>query len=418
MGRDSYVNGARRVVVTGTGVVTPIGNDVPTFWAGLKEGRSGIGPLQDIDFPEQYVRDLYIKIACQVKNFDPKTRLKNRLLLLADRYSHLAATAAVEAFEQAQLEAPLANPYRTACIIGSGAGGMNTIEWAYNQLFTKNRRAGDPLLLLKFIGSSAAAHVGIDYGIKGPTFGTVSACATASHAIGLMHRFIRDGALDVGVAGASEAAINYGSMKAWQSMRVLSPDGCYPFAKKRNGTVLGEGAGILVMEELEHARARGARILAEVKGFGMASDAKDMINPDLEGPKEAMRQALADADIAPCDIDYLNAHGTATALNDVNETEAIKGVFGDAAKRLAISSTKSMHGHLLGASGGVEAVACIKAIEEGFVPPTTGLWEPDPRCDLDYVPNVGREQKVAHAMSNSFAFGGLNVALVFGPPPA
>ena len=417
MGRDNYVNGARRVVVTGTGVVSPIGNDVPTFWAGLKEGRSGIGPLQDIDFPEQYVRDLYIKIACQVKNFDPKTRLKNRLLLLADRYSHLAATAAVEAFEQARLEAPLANPYRTACIIGSGAGGMNTIEWAYNQLFTKNRRAGDPLLLLKFIGSSAAAHVGIDYGIKGPTFGTVSACATASHAIGLMHRFIRGGSVDVGVAGASEAAINYGSMKAWQSMRVLSPDGCYPFAKKRNGTVLGEGAGILVMEELEHARARGARILAEVKGFGMASDAKDMINPDLEGPKEAMRQALADAGLVPSDIDYLNAHGTATALNDVNETEAIKGVFGDAAKRLAISSTKSMHGHLLGASGGVEAVACIKAIEEGFVPPTTGLSEPDPRCDLDYVPNVGREQKVAHAMSNSFAFGGLNVALVFGPPP-
>jgi nodulation protein E len=176
---------------------------------------------------------------------------------------------------------------------------MNTIEWAYNQLFTKNRRAGDPLLLLKFIGSSAAAHVGIDYGIKGPTFGTVSACATATHAIGLMQRFIRDGVADVGVAGASESAINYGSMKAWQSMRVLSPDGCYPFAKKRNGTVLGEGAGMLVMEELEHARARGAKILAEVKGFGMASDAKDMINPDLDGPKEAMRQALEDAGVAP-----------------------------------------------------------------------------------------------------------------------
>src|SRR5436190_378116 len=329
MGKDSHMNGARRVVVTGMGVVTPIGNDVPTFWSALKEGKSGIGPLQDIDFPEQYVRDLYIQIACQVKNFDPKTRLKNRLLLLADRYSLLAAYAAHEAFEQSKLEAPLQNPYRSACIIGSGAGGMNTIEWAYNQLFTKNRRAGDPLLLLKFIGSSAAAHVGIDYGIKGPTFGTVSACATATHAIGLMHRFIRDGVADVGVAGASESAINYGSMKAWQSMRVLSPDGCYPFSKKRNGTVLGE-----------------------------------------------------------------------------------------AARKLAISSTKSMHGHLLGASGGVEAVACIKAIEEGFVPPTTGLAEPDPRCDLDYVPNVGRNQKITHAMSNSFAFGGLNAVLVFGPPPA
>ena len=246
----------------------------------------------------------------------------------------------------------------------------------------------------------------------------MSACATATHAIGLMLRFIRDGLVDVGVAGASESTINYGSMKAWQAIRVLSSEGCFPFAKKRNGTVLGEGAGLLVMEELEHAKARGAKILAEVKGFGMASDAKDMINPDIEGPKEAMRQALEDARVAPEQIDYLNAHGTATALNDVNETQAIRAVFGAAADRLAVSSTKSMHGHLLGASGGVEAVACVKAIEEGFVPPTIGLSEPDPRCDLDYVPNVGRSMPVGHVMSNSFAFGGLNAVLVFGPPPA
>jgi nodulation protein E len=207
-------------------------------------------------------------------------------------------------------------------------------------------------------------------------------------------------------------------MRAWQAMHVLSPEGCFPFAKKRNGTVLGEGAGLLVMEELEHARARGANILAEVKGFGMASDAKDMINPDLEGPKEAMRQALEEAQLSPSDIDYLNAHGTGTALNDINETRAIKEVFGNAAKKLAVSSTKSMHGHLLGASGGVEAVACIKAIEEGFAPPTIGLTEPDPQCDLDYVPNVGRKMRIGHAMSNSFAFGGLNAVLVFGPAPA
>ncbi len=271
---------------------------------------------------------------------------------------------------------------------------------------------------MKFIGSSASAHVGIDYGIKGPTFGTVSACATATHAIGLMMRFIREGVADVGIAGASESTINYGCMKAWQAIRVLSPEGCFPFSKKRNGTVLGEGAGVLVMEELEHAKARGANILAEVKGFGMASDAKDMINPDLEGPKEAMRQALEEARLNPSDIDYLNAHGTATALNDVNETRAIKAVFGNAANKLAISSTKSMHGHLLGASGGVEAVACVKAIEEGFAPPTIGLSEPDPQCDLDYVPNVGRKMRIGHAMSNSFAFGGLNAVLVFGPAPA
>ena len=405
------------MVVTGTGVVTPIGNDVSSFWSALTEGRSGIGPLRDIDFEEKYVRDLYIKIACQVKDFEPKARLKNRLLQLADRYSHFAGAAAAEAFAQSKLEIPLVNSYRSACIIGSGAGGLNTIEWAYNQLFTKNRTAGDPLMLLKFIGSSAAAHVGIEYGIKGPTFGTVSACATATHAIGLLLRFIREGLVDVGIAGASEAAITYGSMKAWQAMRVLSPDGCFPFAKKRNGTVLGEGAGVLVMEELEHARARDAKILAEVKGFGMASDARDMINPDIEGPKEAMRQALQDAHLAPSDIDYLNAHGTATALNDVNETQAIRAVFDNSANRLAISSTKSMTGHLLGASGGVEAVACVKAIEEGFVPATIGLSEPDPRCDLDYVPNVGRKMHVDHVMSNSFAFGGLNAVLVFGPPP-
>jgi nodulation protein E len=409
---------SRRVVVTGMGAVTPIGNDVPAFWSALQEGRSGVGPLKNIDFPENFVRDLHVQIACQVKDFDPKAKIKNRLFQMADRYSHFAGVAAAEAMAQSKLQTPLANGYRSACIIGSGAGGLNTIEDAYNSLFTKNRRGNDPLMLLKFIGSSAAAHVGIEYGIKGPTFGTVSACATATHAIGLMLRFIREGLVDVGVAGASESTINFGSMKAWQAIRVLSPNGCFPFAKNRNGTVLGEGAGILVMEELEHAKARGAKIVAEVKGFGMASDAKDMINPDLEGPKVAMRQALEDAGVAPCDIDYLNAHGTATSLNDVNETNAIKGVFGDAAKKLAISSTKSMHGHLLGASGGVEAIVCLKAMQEGFAPPTIGLSEPDPRCDLDYVPNMGRKMKIEHTMSNSFAFGGLNAVLVFGPPPA
>jgi nodulation protein E len=412
------MNGARRVVVTGMGAVTPIGNDVPSFWSSIKEGRSGIGPLADIDFEEKYTRDLQIQIACQVKGFDPKARLKNRLLQLADRYSHFAGAASAEAVAQSKLETPLKDGYRAACIIGSGAGGLNTIEWAYNQLFTKGRRAGDPLMLLKSIGSSAAAHVGIEYGIKGPTFGTVSACASAAHSIGQMLQYIRNGVADVGIAGGSEAVINYGSMKAWQAMRVLSPDGCFPFSKKRNGTVLGEGAGVLVMEELEHARARGANILAEVKGFGMASDAKDMINPDVEGPKAAMRQALEDARLAPSDIDYINAHGTATKLNDVTETQAIRGVFGNAAGKLAVSSTKSMTGHLLGAGGGVEAVACIKAIEDGFVPATIGLSEADPQCDLDYVPNIGRARKVGYAMSNSFAFGGLNAVLVFGPAPA
>jgi nodulation protein E len=207
-------------------------------------------------------------------------------------------------------------------------------------------------------------------------------------------------------------------MRAWQAMHVLSPQGIFPFAKKRNGTVLGEGAGILVLESLEHAKERGATILAEVSGFGMTSDSKDMVNPDIEGPKEAMRLALADAKLAPSDIDYLNAHGTATAINDVNETRAIKAVFEGHAEKLAVSSTKSMHGHPLGAGGGIEAIACIKAMQDGWVPPTAGLDETDPECDLDYVPNMGRDKRVTYTMSNSFAFGGLNAVLIFGPPPA
>jgi nodulation protein E len=279
-------------------------------------------------------------------------------------------------------------------------------------------RATHPLTLLRIIGSSGAAHVGIEYGVKGPTFATCSACSTAAHAIGVGRDYIRHGLVDTAIVGASEGVISYGTMRAWQAMHVLSPQGIFPFAKKRNGTVLGEGAGILVLESLEHAKARGATILAEVSGFGMTSDSKDMVNPDVEGPKEAMRLALEDGGVSPESIDYLNAHGTATTINDRNETNAIKMLFGDHARKLAISSTKSMHGHPLGAGGGIEAVACIKAMEEGIAPPTIGYAEPDPDCDLDYVPNEARAMKIRYAMSNSFAFGGLNAVLVFGPAPA
>lgn len=410
-------SGARRVVVTGMGVVTPIGTRVEDFWAAMKRGQSGVSPLGG--FP---LDDLKILIAAQIKDFDPRERLKgarrDKIILHADRYSWFAAAAAEEAVRQSGLEAPFANPYRAACIIGSGAGGLTTYEVAYRDLFIHNKRATHPLTLLRIIGSSAAAHVGIEYGVKGPTFATCSACSTATHAIGIARDYIRHGLVDVAIAGASEAVINYGTMKAWQALHVLSPEGCFPFAKKRNGTVLAEGAGILILEELEHAKARGAKILAELAGYGMTSDSKDMVNPDVEGPREAMRLALEDAKLPPTAIDYLNAHGTATTINDRNETNAIKEVFGPHAYKLAISSTKSMHGHPLGAGGGIEAVACIKAINEGWVPPTIGLDEPDPECDLDYVPNVGRSMKVNCAMSNSFAFGGLNAVVIFTAPPA
>jgi len=406
-------NGARRVVVTGHGAVTPIGTGIGPFWESLRAGRCGVGEIKSFDTAE-----LYIHIAGEVDDFDPRQLLDSKHILLADRYSQFAGAAAKEAMTQAGFDGPVENGLRAACIIGSGIGGLVSLEKGYEDLFVHNKKATHPLTLLRSIGSSAAAHVGIDYGIKGPCFGTVSACSTAAHAIGLTFQLIRGNAADMGVAGASEAALTFGSMRAWQAMRVLSPDGCFPFSKGRNGTVLAEGAGILVMEELEHARARGATILAEVLGFGMTADAGDMVNPDIEGPTAAMQLALEDSRIAPADIDYLNAHGTATAINDVNETNAIKRVFGDSAYDLLVSSTKSMTGHTLGAGGGIEASACIKAIEENFAPPTVGFDEPGDECDLDYVPNEGRAHEINYAMSNSFAFGGLNAVLVFGPPPA
>jgi nodulation protein E len=408
---------ARRVVVTGTGVISAIGLSVDDFWNSMKASKCGVSDLGG--FP---LEDLKILIAAQIKDFDPKARLKHfkrdKLIVHADRYSWFAAAAADEAVKQSGLEFPIADPYRSACIVGSGAGGLVTFENSYRSLFIEGKRATHPLTLLRIIGSSASAHVGIEFGVKGPTFATCSACSTATHAFGVARDYIRHGIVDVAIAGASESVINYGTMKAWQALHVLSPEGCFPFAKKRNGTVLAEGAGILVMESLEHAKERGAKILAELVGYGMSSDAKDMVNPDIEGPREAMRQALDEAGLAPSDIEYLSAHGTATTINDVNETRAIKAVYGDHAKSLAISSTKSMHGHPLGAGGGLEAVVCIRAINEGWVPPTIGLDEADPECDLDYIPNVGRDLKVNYAMSNSFAFGGLNAVVVFGPPPA
>ena len=406
-------NARRRVVVTGMGAVTPIGLDVAEMWASMRAGRCGVKPIEN--WP---LDDLYIKIAGEIRGFDPSKHVKSRKVQYGDRYSWFAGRAADEAWAQSGLATPYPEPYRAASIVGSGAGGFSTIETAYSDLFVHHKKATNPLTLLRIIGSSASAHIGIEYGIKGPTFATCSACSTATHAIGIGLDYIRNGVVDVAVTGASEAVLTYGSMRVWQAMRVLSPDGCFPFSKKRNGTVLGEGAGVLVLEEYEHARARGAKILAEVLGYGMSSDSKDMVNPDLDGPRSAMQMAIDDAGIAASRVDYLNAHGTATTLNDANETNAIKAVFGDHAQKLAVSSTKSMTGHLLGAGGAVEAIACIKAIEDGYAPPTINLAEADPKCDLDYVPNEGRSMPIKYAMSNSFAFGGLNAVLLFGPPPA
>jgi len=405
----------KRVVITGMGVVSSIGTGADSFWSSIRAGKCGIGDAKTYN-----TEDLQIKIAGEVPDFDPKAEGLSKQFLMADRYSQFAGIAAREAVKQSGIEMPLApeDGIRSAAIIGSGVGGINTLENSYHALFELKKRATHPLTLIKTISSSAPAHISIEYGITGPCFGVVSACSTATHSIGLVYNMIKQGVIDFGLGGAAEASLAWGTTRAWQGMRVLSPVGLYPFSKHRNGTVLAEGAGILMLEEYERAKERGAHILAEIKGFGMTADAADMVNPSIDGTSGAMEMALKDADLSPVDIDYINAHGTATMVNDINETRSIKRVFGNAAKDTPVSSTKSMHGHALGAGGGIEAVACIKAMEENYLPPTIGFDEPGDECDLDYIPNKGRDASVNHVMSNSFAFGGLNAVLVFGPAPA
>jgi nodulation protein E len=403
-----------RVVVTGMGVVTPIGQTVTDFWTSLNRAKCGIAPLEGVP-----LEHLKVRIAAQVRNFDQTARLKHwqrdQTILHSDRYSWLAAAAADEAVKQSGLESPFEDPQRTACIIASGAGGQITAERACRDRFIDQKRAVHPMTLVRTISSSAAAHIGIEYGVKGPTFAVCSAGASAAHAIGIGRDLIRKGVVDVAIVGGSDSMITYGAILAAQSLRLLSPQGCFPFAGNRNGTVLAEGAGVLVLESQAYAVARGAKMLAEFCGFGKTSSGKDMVGLDVEAASAAMALALADARLEPYSIDYMNANGTGTVCNDRNETAAIKKVFGLHAYKLGISSTKSMHGHPFGAAGGIEAVGCVKAMEAGWMPPTIGLDEKDRDCDLDYVPNVGRERSITYAMSNNFALGGLNAVLIFRP---
>jgi nodulation protein E len=423
-------SGSRRVVVTGMGVVTAIGHSVGDFWAAIREGRSGVAPIERFfqNDPHSLTPaqipgfELDVMIAAQIKAFDYKARLRHfkrdKIIMFADRYSLFAAAAADEALKQSGLALPLAAPYRAACIVGSAEGGIINLEAAYRHIFELKQPSSHPLTLVRFIGSSAAAHIGIESGVKGPTFGVCSACASAIHAISIGRDLIRNGVVDVAIVGGADAPHTYGTMRAWAATRLLSPEGIFPFARKRSGTVLAEAAGILVLENMGHAKARGAEALAELAGIGTCADASDMANPDTQGEAQAMRLALEDAGLTASDIDYVNAHGIATLDADRSETKAIRQVFGARAGALAVSSTKSMYGHPLGASGAVGAVTCIKAMEEGWVPPTLGLDEADPECDLDCVANTGRERKLTYTMVNSFALSGLNATLVLGPPPA
>ena len=404
----------RRVVITGMGAISPLGIGAETLWQGLREGRSGIGPLRHPD-----VGRLKLKIAAQVPaSFDQAANIDARTLPLLDRTSSFALQAAHEAIGQSGIDFSQDElGLRTAVVVGTGVGGETTQDEQSRRIYAENAQRAHPLTIVRLMTNASASHITIAYGLRGPTFAVASACASANHAIIQATQMIRYGLADAAVTGGTEACLTYGAIRAWEAMRVLADDTCRPFSANRRGLVLAEGAAIFVLELLEHAQARGAVILAELAGSGMTADATDIVMPSAEGGARAMGQALADAGLAPQDIDYINAHGTGTQANDVTETRAIHLAFGAHADRLAVSSTKSMHGHALGASGALEMVAVIGALRDSVVPPTANLDQPDPACDLDYVPNTAREMPVRAALSNSFAFGGLNAVLALKRAP-
>ena len=396
-----------RVVITGLGAVTPLGLTVGPYWESLKAGKSGLGPLTLPAEPETLLQ----KIAGEVKGFDAAQHLDEREIPQLDRVSQFAIVAAREAIAQSGIVFDMPLSERTAAIVGSGAGGQTTVDDSFRRIYKENRPRAYPLTIPKLMVNAPASQVCMHCGLRGPAFAVASACASATHAIGLAFQMVRSGMVDCAVTGGAEACLTYGTVRAWEALRVMAPDVCRPFSADRMGMVLGEGAAMLVLEPLERAKARGANILAELAGFGMSADAGDLIAPDVDGMSRAMRAALDDAKMTPRDVHYINAHGTGTKANDETETQALHQVFGAHAQRLAISSTKSMVGHALGAAGALEAVATVMAVREGIAPPTIGYLGPDPACDLDYVPNDARRMNIDVALSNSFAFGGLNAVL-------
>jgi beta-ketoacyl-acyl-carrier-protein synthase II len=413
-------DGEQRVVVTGMGALTPIGNDVAAFWDGLVNGRSGIGPITSFD-PVKTAS----KVAGEIKNFDADAVMPKKEVRRNDRYVHYAWAAVAEAMRDAGLPNPIedeALAWRTGAIIGSGIGGINTMIRDVTEAALHGVERIGPFLVTALIPDMAAGYVAIYANARGPNYATVSACSSANHAIGDSLNIIRRGDADIMIAGGAEAGIGEIPIAAFSAMRALSTKrnddpgkASRPFDAERDGFVMGDGAGILVLEALDHARARGATIHAEVVGYGATDDASHITlpAPGGRGAVESMRVAIADAGLVTDDIDYINAHGTSTPPNDRSETAAIKTLFGERAYAIPVSSTKSMTGHLMGAGGGIEAIATIRAIQAGILPPTINLEHPDPECDLDYVPNEAREVDIAVGMSNSFGFGGHNATVVF-----
>lgn len=396
----------RRVVITGLGMISALGRNVQENWSALREGRSGVAPIAGID-----TANLKFKNGAEVRGFNPEEHsLKPEFL---DRFAQFAAVAAREAVSQSELIFTPELGLRSAVITGSCLGGQDTQDAGFVELYGKNNQRMHPMSIPRTMANAGASHIATEFGIRGPVYTISTACSSANHAIGQAFWLVRSGVSDVVITGGSEAPFSFGLLKAWEAMRVVSPDTCRPFSRDRKGLILGEGSAMLVLESLEHAQDRGATVLGEVVGFGMSADAAHITKPSAEGAALAITGALSDAQVAPEQVGYINAHGTGTPLNDPTETQAIKLALGAHAAKVSVSSTKSMHGHALGAAGALEGVATVMAIKDSVLPPTANFTEADPECDLDVVPNVAREKKIEFALSNSFAFGGLNAVLLF-----
>ncbi|HEY2124119.1 MAG TPA: beta-ketoacyl-ACP synthase II [Chthoniobacterales bacterium] len=411
------MNTDRRVVITGMGVITPLGNDLPTFWSNLKNGVSGIRPIEALDTTAFDTR-----IGGEVRDFDPKLFFKNpKDVRRTDRFAQLAMAAAKMAMSDAGIEADkIERRDRFGVIVSSGIGGLKTLQEQHTVMMTKGPTRNSPFTIPMLISNMASGLISMEFGLQGPNMCIVTACATSNNAIGESWRIIKYGDADIFLAGGSEASIvaiglgGFGAMKALSTRNDEPERASRPFDRDRDGFVMSEGSGVVVVEELEHARARGAKIYCELAGYGLSADAYHMTAPppDGEGAARAMQMALDHAGVTAGEVDYINAHATSTGLGDISETRAIKAVFGEHARKVAISATKSMTGHLLGGAGAVEMASCAMSIREGIIPPTINLENPDPECDLDYTPNTARERKVRVVINNSFGFGGHNATLL------
>jgi 3-oxoacyl-[acyl-carrier-protein] synthase II len=404
----------RRVVVTGLGVISPVGIDVPTAWANLVAGKSGIGPITRFD-----AKDFRVRIAGEVKGFDVESCMPAKEARRMDTFIHYGVAAAIEALRDSGLEVNDANREMIGCMVGSGIGGLPMIEDNHSELVNRGPRRISPFMIPGAIINMVSGNLSIMLGLKGPNMAIVTACTTGLHCIGAAGRLIEYGDADVMIAGGTESSVcplGIGGFASMQALSVRNDDptaASRPFDRDRDGFVLGEGAGVLVLEEYEHARRRGARIYAELAGFGMSADAYHMTAPDVDGPRRSMLNALRSARLNAEQVDYLNAHGTSTPLGDINETNAVKLALGEAARRIVVNSTKSMTGHLLGGAGGVESVFTVLAVHHQVSPPTINIFNQDPECDLDYCANTARDMPIDVALKNSFGFGGTNGTLVF-----